>query len=204
MKRTRTLMAGIAAALTLAAASAANAQPAGGPGTGGPGMGWGMERGPGMGPGMHHGMHQGMHPGMGPMGGGWGPGAGPAGDPGKYAEARLNVFKAQLGITSAQESAWQAFAGKAKQMAESRRAMWAAMQSTPQTAPDRLAQRAAMMKQRAAAVESLAGSMKDLYAVLSPEQRNLVDRVAARRGGGMGRGHGMGHGGGMGFGGGRF
>ncbi len=155
----------------------------GGYGPGGDGCGFGPGgfsggHGPGMmgggyGPGM---MGGGYGPGM--MGGGYGPGM--MGGDADYVAARLERFKSYLGITAAQDGAWQAFVGKSKQQAETMRAsheaMFAAMQDPKMTAPERAALRSTMMKQRVTEMDSMAGALKDLYAALTPEQRALVDQ----------------------------
>ena len=99
MKRTHSLIVGVAAAVALAVAGATYAQPFGGMGPGyGPGMGMGHGYGPGMG----------MGPGHGPMAGV---------DHAAMADARLSDLKSQLKITTAQEAAWQTFAAQAKAQA---------------------------------------------------------------------------------------
>jgi periplasmic protein CpxP/Spy len=161
MKRTHSLIAGVIAGVALAAAAAADAQPYGG-------MGYG--HGPGMG-----------------MGSGHGPMAGF--DPAARADARLTDLKAQLKITPAQESAWQAFAAEAKQQAASMQAMRAQMQTTAGTGPDRMGQRATAMQQRAAGMATMANAFGALYAVLTPEQKAIADQHVGPMGHG-GRGFG--------------
>ncbi len=151
-----------------------------GPGMMGGGHGPGM-MGAGYGPGMMGGGHG---PGM--MGAGYGPGMMGTG-PGFDTEARLASFKSNLRISAEQEGAWNAFAAKSKQQAESMRAthdaMFASMQDPKLTAPDRAALQGAMMKQRGTEMESMAAAYKDLYTALTPEQRAIVDQGGpARRG----------------------
>ena len=214
MKNTRKILVGAIAAAALAASSAlVYAQPAG-PGagwqdcpgaTGGPGAGrCAMGYGPGAGrggPGMrHHG------PGAGRSAMGSGPGAGRGGPGGRWsnpaaaAEGHLAALKVELKITPDQDTAWQAFTTKARQQADTmiaRRAqMTSAAPATPQSAPDRLAQRTEFAKQRIAGMETMTAAVKDLYAVLTPEQKALADQQLAR--GPMGGG-GRGMGGGRGF-----
>lgn len=152
------------------------------------GPGWGMGMGQGYGPG--YGPGAGMGPGMGPMG--YGPmGMGPMGqgpmrqgvgpqafaNPGAFAESRLAGLKAQLQITAAQEPAWNAFAGQAKQQAEAMQKLMTGAQGSAQaSAPERIEQQAQFMKQRQEQMEKGAAAFKDLYAVLSPEQKALADQ----------------------------
>ena len=176
MKGTRKLALGVGAALSLGlAAAVVSAHPYGyGPGAGmgsGHGMGWGM--GPGAG-------------GMGPMGYGMGPGRMGSGNPTAAAEGRLAYLKSTLQITPAQETAWQAFAAKAKQQVEGRTARMGAMRDAGTTAPDRLAKRAEIMKQNVAEMETMSAALKDLYGVLTPEQRAIADRGFGGQGPGRG------------------
>lgn len=186
MKRTTKLsmLAAGVAALGLAA-SLAVAHPGGyGPGAGfGPGMG-GMHpgmMGAGPGPqGMHPGMMgwgpgmMGMHPGM--MG--MGPQAMQGADFAAVFDARMAASKAMLKITAEQESAWQAYATQVKSQFETMQAFRATMHAAAPagSAAERIDQHAAMMKQGAAMAEQTSKAIKDLYAVLSPEQRAIADQ----------------------------
>jgi protein CpxP len=148
MKRIHAVVAGVVAGVSLAVAALTYAQPFGG-----------------MGPGSGHGM--GMGPGHGPMAGV---------DPTATIDARLSDLKAQLKITSAQEAAWQTFTAAAKQQATGMQAMHTQMQQGTGTAPERMAQRTAAMQQREAGMATMTNALKDLYAVLTPEQRSIVDQ----------------------------
>ena len=202
------------------ATSVVNAHPYGnGPGGGmGQGPGYGPGYGQGYGPG--HGMGQGMGPGammghgrmgygpgamgqgpmgqapmgQGPMGQGpVGRGMGPQGlvNPSAMADARNAYFKSELNITPAQESAWKAYAEQRKQQVVAMQALRASAQGSAQaTAPERLELRNQMMKKRQEQMEKGTTAFKELYAVLSPEQKALADqRVALRMMGGGGMGY---------------
>lgn len=138
---------------------------------GGNGPGWGGHMGAGMmgGNGQARGSHM----------GGYGVGFGMMG---AYAansvEEVLAGLKVALGITTQQDSAWQAFANNAKQQSEKRQAWFAKMHDTPRatSAPERLAQQSEFMKQRQGDMQANAAALKDLYAALSPEQRVIADR----------------------------
>lgn len=187
MKRITKIALGVGTALTLGLGAAmVSAHPQGygyGPGMG-YGMGWGGHMG-GYGPqGM---MGYGYGPGMGyGMGGGRGHmgGYGPQGmmgygyaNPGAAAGDRLTDLKAELKITDQQESAWKAYAEQVKTQTESMQAWHTAMWNSAQlSAPERLAQRDAMLKQRLAQHEAMTAAFKDLYAALTPEQRAVVDQ----------------------------
>lgn len=176
MTRNRKILLGLATAAALAASAMVGAAP--------PGPGWGpcpyAGEGPGMmgyGPGYGRG-----GPGMmgyGPGYGRGGPGAGAGFSPAAAADGRLAALKTELNITANQESAWQAFATKAKAQVESMQAQRAQAFAANQTAPERLAQRAEFAKQRAAHVEAMSATVKDLYDVLTPEQKAIADQRLA-------------------------
>ena len=183
MKRATKIAIGVTTALTLGLATVVvNAHPYGyGPGWG-MGMGQGQGYGPGYGPGP--GMGRGMGPGggMGPMGYGMGPQA--YGNPGAMADARNAYLKSELKITPAQESAWKTFAEQTKQQAEAMQAWRTTIQgSAPATAPERLELRNQVMKKRQEQMEKATTAFKDLYAVLTPEQKALADQHFGMMGG---------------------
>lgn len=167
MTRTYKILGGIAAASTLALAAAVWAQPGAGMGMGGP-----------MGSMMGGNMPMGSM-----MGGGMPMGAMMGNDPAANADARLGTLKSELKITAGQEAAWQAFATQAKAQAATMQAMRAAMQSDAGTAPERMEQRTQMMKLRIAGMESMSAAVKELYAVLTPEQKAIADQRFGHMGG---------------------
>jgi Spy/CpxP family protein refolding chaperone len=180
MKRATKIAIGVGTALTLGlAAAVVSAHPHG------YGPGYGMGQGPGYGMGMGYGPGPGMGRGMGARG---------YGNPGAMADGRLAYLKSELKITSAQETAWKAFADSAKQQAEAMQALRTTMQgSTQATAPERMELRNKIMKQRQEQVEKSTAAFKDLYAALAPEQKTIADQRF-----GAGRGYGPGHRGGPG------
>lgn len=137
----------------------------------------------------------GMGPGMG-MGPG-GPMARQASmqvDPAQRAERRLEMFKIQLKLTPQQEPLWQAFAENAKSQAgQGMRAMRDQPVDAKLTAPERMAQRQAVMQAHLTAMAGVHEHFNRLYDVLTPEQKAVADQQAARMGPGMGgpRGGGM-------------
>lgn len=135
----------------------------------------------------------GFHRGMGAMHGGPMRGGPMFGDPSARADAHLADLKKQLNITGAQESQWQPFADAVKQQAQGMVAMRASMQSTAGTMPERMDQRLAFTKQRVAAMETVNGAAKQLYGVLTPEQKAVFDQAGPGAGFGPGRGFGPGH-----------
>lgn len=99
-------------------------------------------------------------------------------DPGARVEQRLTQFKTELKLTAQQEPLWQAFADKSKAEAgKGVQAMRERMKDDkPMSAPDRLAQMQGLMKDRAAAMESVSTSFNSLYAALTPEQKATADK----------------------------
>lgn len=168
MKNTTKFVAVSLATLSLAVASAAFAHPGVGAG---PGMGYGMGMGHGMVPG--YGMGMGIGPGM--RGGMFGAET-PA-----VVGARLSDLKTELKITTAQDGAWLAYAAVVQTQAEQRLAhrtqMQAQMQDPKAAANvDPSAQHEAMMKVRDEHLAARSAALKDLYAVLTPEQKALADQ----------------------------
>ncbi len=121
-------------------------------------------------------------------------------NPAAAVAGHLAALKVELKITPDQDTAWQTFTTKARQQADTMIARHTQMSSqTPATtlsAPERLAHRTEFAKQRIAGMETMTAAVKDLYAVLTPEQKALADRQLAH--GAMGGG-GRGMGGGRGF-----
>ncbi len=108
----------------------------------------------------------------------------------KWPTTHLADLKAQLKINTSQDAAWQAFAAQAKAQAASMHAMRAQMQEGAGTAPERMAQRAAAMQQRADGMAAMANAFGALYAVLTPEQKAIADQnvgMMGHRGKGFGR-----------------
>jgi protein CpxP len=106
------------------------------------------------------------------------------GDQAARAEQHLADLKAQLSITPAQETQWQAFADSVKQQAQTMAAMHASMQSAPSTSTERMDQHIAFMKLGLDNMEAVDSAAKHLYGVLTPEQQAVFDQ--ARLGAGMG------------------
>ena len=116
-------------------------------------------------------------------------------DPAARADQHLTQLKTNLKLTAAQEPLWLSFADKVKAEAgKGKDAMRANAQDLSLAAPDRMAQRTAIMKERLAAMESVNASFKQLYDSLSVDQKRVADIHAARMGTGGHRGH-MGRGG---------
>ena len=149
------------------------------------GMGQGMGQGmPGMGHGMM-GMGHGMAGGMSQMQ--WPQSA-------AAVAAQLAEWKTSLKITSAQESAWGKYATLLTQQAEVRdnmRTQMHAQMSDPKTAAtvDHSALRETMQKLQQENLNARSAAVKDLYAVLTPEQQTLADQRLQGRAGHHMAGH---------------
>ncbi|MBK6980217.1 MAG: Spy/CpxP family protein refolding chaperone [Betaproteobacteria bacterium] len=197
MKSTTKLALAIGTALALGLTVAeVNAHPNGMGWGAGSGMGFGMH-GAGMGAGMNgYGMGPGMHgcamgPGM--HGKGMGPQANSSAGTGTT-EERLAGLKTELGITTEQDGAWQAFVKSAKQQEEGRQARFARMHEarTAESLPEFRAKQDELIKERQAVRESATAALKDLYAALTPQQKAIADRGLAGVGPGAMAGHGQG------------
>lgn len=104
-------------------------------------------------------------------------------------DSYLARMKKEMKIGSDQEEAWSAFAKTIKQQkTEMMSAMQEKMQQRTakvqpaQAAPDRIGERIQFMKQRVAGMETTAAAMKQLYGILTPQQKEILD---ARFGQGM-------------------
>ena len=110
----------------------------------------------------------------------------------KHAERQAKhaaKLRAELKITAQQEPAFAAFlaAGKPAGRPDARRgADRAALAALP--APQRMQQHIERQKQRTARMEARLAALNNLYAVLTPEQKQVFDSKAMRAGG-KHRGH---------------
>lgn len=97
------------------------------------------------------------------------------------AQKHLNELKSKLNLTKAQEPAWNTFSeqvmNQAKNMGMMAGGMKKDMQSMPQTAPERMAMMASMMKDRAQNMASMADTVKTFYDTLTPEQKMAFDKM---------------------------
>jgi Spy/CpxP family protein refolding chaperone len=166
MKRTHKIVAVTLAAMSVAAVTAVFANP-------GPGMSMGM--------GMDCGPMGAMHGASGP--GGRMTGGGMAANMDAHMSANMGELKSELKITAAQEPAWQAFSAKAAQQAQAMQGMRGKMPVASGSAPDQMAQHAEFMKQRTGNMEAMSAALKDLYAVLTPEQKATADQRFGHLGG---------------------
>lgn len=95
-------------------------------------------------------------------------------------QERFQQLKADLKLSPQQEPQWQAFAQAIQQQMSAARA--ARAQSQPNlTAPERMDQRIAFAQQRLAGMQRVQTALSDLYRILTPEQRLIMDQRTARQ-----------------------
>ncbi len=144
----------------------------------GPGMMEGQGYGPGMmGPGYGRGMMGNYGPGM--MGGCPMMGTTSEGKVSTFAEGRIAFLKAELGITDAQKSVWDAYAETIKGNLKSMQGMWQTMKAAfeAKTPADRLDAQIVAMDSRLTALKEIKPTLAKLYAALSDEQKKKADEV---------------------------
>ena len=96
-------------------------------------------------------------------------------------DGHLDKMKKELNISAEQENAWSLFADTIKQQ---KTEMMSAMQEQSQQtssaqsakpAPDSISEHVKSMKQRVTGMEAVASAMQQLYTVLTPQQREILD-----------------------------
>lgn len=96
-------------------------------------------------------------------------------------DSHLAKMKKEMKIGSDQEEAWSAFAKTIKQQktemmsAMQERRQYASSAQSTQSAPEQIGERTQFMKQRVASMETVAAAMKQLYVVLTPQQKEILD-----------------------------
>ena len=110
--------------------------------------------------------------------------AGGMGLPFEHVEGRIAYLKAELAITDAQSAPWAAFADAMRADAATMRTMHEEMTkrgmmkgATPLALPERLVAQRKMMSEHTAMLDRLEAGAKPLYAVLSAEQRKVMDQA---------------------------
>jgi hypothetical protein len=105
--------------------------------------------------------------------------AGGMGMPFEHVEGRIAYLKAELKITDAESTPWNAFADTMRVDAAAMKTMHEGMRkmAVPTTTPDRMSAQRMMMSDRMAMMDRSETSTKALYAALSPEQRTSFDQI---------------------------
>ena len=100
---------------------------------------------------------------------------------GSHIDGRLAYLKAELKITDAQETLWKAYAGAARENAQSMSSHCTAMMAQGQSAalslPDRLDQHEQFMAAHLDALRTMNKALKPLYAALSEIQKKAADQL---------------------------
>lgn len=96
-----------------------------------------------------------------------------------FAAGRIAFLKAELGITDAQKSVWDAYAETIKGNLQSMQGMWQMMKTVAEakTPADRLSAQITAMESRIAALKEVKPALEKLYASLSDEQKKKADEV---------------------------
>ena len=121
-------------------------------------------------------MMQMMQGGMMPMGMGT-----RGGDPFRHIEGAIAFYKAELKITDAQATQWNAFADALRANAgRLRQAMMKAREAQGAvTAPEQMERRIAMLGELRDTMQAMLVAAKPLYAALSDEQKKVADELMA-------------------------
>lgn len=111
----------------------------------------------------------------------------------RFVEGRIAFLKAVLQITPAQESAFNHLADVMRENARDRAAafeQWRANRDRPTSAIDRVERQVQRLKMRTASRERILAALKPLYESLTPDQKQVADRLVGgmRRRGGFRRG----------------
>jgi LTXXQ motif family protein len=102
----------------------------------------------------------------------------------RFVEGRIAFIKAVLQITPAQESAFNRLADAMRANARDRAAafeQWRANREKPKTAIDRVEMQVQALKMRAAGRERILAALKPLYESLTPDQKQVADRLVGER-----------------------
>ena len=105
---------------------------------------------------------------------------------GERAAKRELKLQETLKLTLSQQAAWATYTSAIKPAANKERGERGAWKTM--AAPDRMAKRIEMARQRVTMMETRLEATKAFYAVLTPEQKKLFDENSMQRGG-----HRMGH-----------
>jgi hypothetical protein len=110
-----------------------------------------------------------------------GMGMGGMGMPFEHIEGRIAFLKAEIGITEAQQSQWNAFADALRRSAEAHRTMHQEMMGQQSAAvsnwPERVARRANLMSTHTDALKAIEATVRPLYNTLTEEQKQKADRL---------------------------
>lgn len=97
-----------------------------------------------------------------------------------FAQKRLAKLKSELRITPEQEAQWSAFSETVLLLMEQWKTAHQQARSAPVSAPERIDRQIERMRQSVATFEVMGQAAKELYAGLSPEQRQIADEKLLR------------------------
>lgn len=102
---------------------------------------------------------------------------------GQRIDGMLAFIKAELKITTDQESAWQEFSATMRELAQRSAGMRNHAPGSARDLPlsERIDRRLAMMEQGTAHLRQLAEAVKSLYVNLTPEQQQAADQLVPMR-----------------------
>lgn len=101
-------------------------------------------------------------------------------DPAAFAQKRLAKLKSELRITPEQEAQWSAFSDTVLLQMEQLKTAHQQARSIPVSAPERIDRQVERMRQSVATFEVMGQAAKELYAALSPAQRQVADEKLLR------------------------
>jgi hypothetical protein len=103
------------------------------------------------------------------------------GDPFRHVEGQIAFYKAELKITDAQTTQWNAFADTLR--ANATRLQQAMMKTREAqgavTAPEQMERRIATLTELRDATQAMLAAAKPLYAALSDDQKKIADELMA-------------------------
>ena len=96
-----------------------------------------------------------------------------------FSDGRIAFLKAELGITDAQKSAWEAYAAQIKANLQSMQGMQSTMMTmvAAKTPVERLDASIAAMESRTKALKDIKPALAALYTALSADQKTKADQL---------------------------
>ncbi len=98
-------------------------------------------------------------------------------DPAARVDEHLASLKDRLKLKSQQTDAWQSFETAVRAQAQGMAQARASKGRTAETGTDAMEARIAFMEQRLAGMKTVLKARNDLYAVLTPEQKTVADKL---------------------------
>jgi hypothetical protein len=106
--------------------------------------------------------------------------------PFEHVEGHIAFYRAELGITDAQQAQWNTFADAIRAgAAKMREAIGKSLAAQPGTAPEQFQRRIELLSVHLDVLRSVSAAGGPLYASLSPEQKRKADELLAEHFGSM-------------------